>query len=120
MFSEKFIGSVNTIPVPLTPELWKPNQEIFNAMLLLEPEQPLSDYRHFIFCEKFAIASFNSRKSLNLPGQHTESKKLFALAYHHLEQEYLFPSHSFLSEGTTGNAIPQMLGKTEVWQGTSN
>jgi len=49
MFSEKFIGSVNTIPVPLTPELWKPNQEIFNAMLPLAPEQPLSDYRHFIF-----------------------------------------------------------------------
>lgn len=33
MFSEKFIGSVNTIPVPLTPEPWKPNQEIFNAIL---------------------------------------------------------------------------------------
>lgn len=71
MFSEKFIGSVNTIPVPLTPESWKPNQEIFNAIL---PEQPLSDYRHFIFGKEFAIASFNTWKSLNLPRQHTKSK----------------------------------------------
>lgn len=74
MFSEKFIGSVNTIPVPLTPELWKPNQEIFNAMLPLAPEQPLSDYRHFIFHMEFAIASCNTWKSLNLPRQLTKSK----------------------------------------------
>lgn len=74
MFSEKFIGSVNTIPVPLTPESGKPNQEIFNAILPLAPEQLLSDYRHFIFCKEFAIASFNTRKSLNFPRQHTKSK----------------------------------------------
>lgn len=76
MFSEKFIGSVNTIPVPLTPELWKPNQEIFNATLPLAPEQPLSDYRHFIFIfrEEFAIALFNTRKSLSLPRQLTKTK----------------------------------------------
>lgn len=74
MFSEKFIGSVNTIPVSLTPESWKPNQEIFNAILPLAPEQPLSDYRHFIFCKEFAIASFKTWKSLNIPRQHTKSK----------------------------------------------
>lgn len=74
MFSEKFIGSVNTIPVPLTPESWKPNQEIFYATLPPAPKQPLSDYRHFIFCKEFAIASFNTWKFFYLPRQHTKSK----------------------------------------------
>lgn len=100
MFSEKFIGSVNTIPVPLAPELWKSNQEIFNAMLLLAPQQLLSDYRHFIFHKEFAVASFKTQKSLDLPRQHTNSKQLFGPVCHLLEQEDLFPSHSFPSPGT--------------------